>query len=191
MKALKLCHIGTKELRTDRLFLRRIKKEDIQNIYSKIATDKNILKFVSWEYSSLESVEKMVLNTLEEYENKKDTYMWIVEELSTHEIVGMIFTEDYNERRLVAELDYCVVAGFRGKGYATEMLKKVIEYLIFEVGFFRIECVHNLDNPASGKVMQKAGMKFEGILRGKAINLNQEGNPDDLKLYSIIKTDFN
>ena len=46
------------------------------------------------------------------------------------------------------------------KGYATEALKKVIKYL-FDNGFNVIEAEHHIDNIASGRVMEKCGLKFE------------------------------
>ena len=187
----KLNHRGTIELKTERLILRKVKLDDVKDIYNKLATDEKIIDFLSWnDNPSIEFTKKMVEDILEEYTTEKAIYKWIIEEGNTNQIVGMILMDTFNEERLVAEIDYCIASNFRGNGYATEALKKVIEYLIFEVGFFRIEAVHNMNNEASGKVMQKAGMKYEGTLRGRAISLNAEGNPDDLKMYAIIKTDL-
>lgn len=187
----KLNHRGTIELKTERLILRKVKLDDVKDIYNKLATDEKIIDFLSWnDNPSIEFTKKMVEDILEEYTAEKAIYKWIIEEGNTNQIVGMILMDTFNEERLVAEIDYCIASNFRGNGYATEALKKVIEYLIFEVGFFRIEAVHNMNNEASGKVMQKAGMKYEGTLRGRAISLNAEGNPDDLKMYAIIKTDL-
>lgn len=187
----KLNHRGTIELKTERLILRKVKLDDTKDIYNKLATDEKIIDILSWnDNPSIEFTKKMVENILEEYTTKKAIYKWIIEEKNTNQIVGMILMDTFNEERVVAEIDYCIASNFRGNGYATEALKKVIEYLIFEVGFFRIEAVHNMNNEASGKVMQKAGMKYEGTLRGRAISLNEDGNPDDLKMYAIIKTDL-
>lgn len=56
-----------------------------------------------------------------------------------------------------------------------------------EVGFNRIQAKHHKDNPASGKVMKKAGMKYEGRLR--EYFKNNDGEFVDCDLYSIIKAD--
>ena len=187
----KLNHKGTITISTERLLLRKVKIEDVEDIYKKLATDEKIIDFLSWnDNPSIEFTKKMVNDIIKEYDTNNATYKWIIEELSTNKIIGMILVDSFNEERLVAELDYCISSDSRGKGYVPEALKKIIEYLIFEVGFFRIEAVHNLNNESSGKVMQKAGMKYEGTLRGRAISLNSKGNPDDLKMYAIIKTDL-
>lgn len=52
-----------------------------------------------------------------------------------------------------------------------------------------IEAKHHASNPASGRVMEKAGMKKDGILRERRINKIKEGY-DDLIVYSIIKSDL-
>ena len=68
----------------------------------------------------------------------------------------------------------------------TEALIAVIDYLLEEVGCNRVAARHDVNNPASGKVMQKAGMIYEGTLRqyGK----NNQG-VCDMAYYSIIKAD--
>ena len=55
-----------------------------------------------------------------------------------------------------------------GKWLWSEALTKVIDYLLNEVGFELIEAKHLLDNPASGRVMEKSGMKYEAtfLVRG-------------------------
>lgn len=47
----------------------------------------------------------------------------------------------------------------------TEAMSAVIAYLFDEVNMHRILTKHDVENPASGKVMQKCGMKHEGIFR--------------------------
>jgi RimJ/RimL family protein N-acetyltransferase len=50
--------------------------------------------------------------------------------------------------------------------------------------------VCNIENTASARVMEKAGMVLEGTLRGRALNLNEAGNPGDLRIYSILSSDL-
>ena len=71
------------------------------------------------------------------------------------------------------------------KGYASEVLRRVIEYLIKEQGFYLVTANHRSSNPASGRVMQKIGMKHEGTLR--KYDRNWSGELVDAEIYSIIK----
>jgi ribosomal-protein-alanine N-acetyltransferase len=69
-------------------------------------------------------------------------------------------------------------------GLMSEALAAVMDYLFREVGFHRVQARHDVDNPASGRVMQKCGMSFEGIL--KEAKLQREGRFSDLALYGAI-----
>ena len=74
-----------------------------------------------------------------------------------------------------------------GQEIMPEALKAVITYLFDEVGFNRVAACHDSDNPKSGRVMEKAGMKFEGILRAAGINMNGICNT---VWYSILKEEY-
>ena len=73
------------------------------------------------------------------------------------------------------------------KGYTSEAFATVIKFLFEEVGVNRIEATHPQENPNSGKVMAKCGLKYEGTLRqaGK----NNQGVFDEL-CYAILAEDY-
>ena len=83
------------------------------------------------------------------------------------------------------ELGYCLGSKFWNQGYASEALKGVIEYLLNEENIRLVECKHVSNNPASGRVMQKAGMHYDGTLPQRRID--KDGNIVDLVYYSITK----
>ena len=83
---------------------------------------------------------------------------------------------------------YEVKAKYRNKGYASEALKRVLKFLLVEVEYNRISAGHLADNPASGRVMEKAGMKYEGTHRQD--NRNHEGILTDSRLYAILREDL-
>lgn len=69
----------------------------------------------------------------------------------------------------------------------TEAFKEVIRFLFEEVGVNRICATHDVNNPHSGDVMKKCGLKFEGILRDGGKN-NQ--GIIDIATYAILKKDY-
>ena len=69
----------------------------------------------------------------------------------------------------------------------TESLKAVINYLFKEVGFNRIVALHDTNNVASGKVMIKSDMIYEGTFRQAGL---RENKFYDLAQYAIIKCDW-
>ena len=81
-----------------------------------------------------------------------------------------------------AELGYCFSPNYWNKGYCTECVKAVIKFLFNEVNVTRIIAKHLNDNPASGKVMIKAGMK---LINTQIIN--HRGVEKEASVYEIKK----
>lgn len=180
-----------KTLETERLVLRLLEIKDTENMFNVILNNKDTLHFLDWPYCENLEDAKVFINKLIEDSNNKKHYFWVIEEKNTSNFVGCISICSTCEEKRMAEIEYVANSEFRGKGYIPEANKKVIEHLIKDCNFYRIEAVCNIENIASSRVMEKSGMKFEGILRGRALNLNLEGNPGDLKMYSVIPQDLN
>ena len=107
---------------------------------------------------------------------------------TTKELIGTI---DVSKKYLdfdTCEIGYCYSDKFWGLGYGTESLKAVIKYLFEETEAEVIFAEHLERNPASGKVMKKAGMIYEGRQRGRIVD--KEGIRNDLLSYSITKEEY-
>lgn len=178
-------------LYTERLILRRLTIEDTRNIFESILNNKDTLHFLDWPYcNNLDEAQSFVRRLIENIE-KLNYYFWVIEEKDTNSFVGCISICGAIPEKRMVEIEYVASSEHRGKGYMPEANKRVIEHLINDCNIYRVEAVCNIENEASARVMEKSGMKFEGILRGRALNLNAEGNPGDLKMYSIIPSDLN
>ena len=114
------------------------------------------------------------------------TYRWIVLLKDTKEIIGMIDAIRMDLQYMTVEVGYCFGSKYWGKGYATERLKVVIDYLHAE-GFPVVYAEHFKSNLASGKVMEKAGMKYEATLKSRVVN--KGGKREDVLVYSSIRED--
>ena len=183
---------NTKRIETARLILREFKIEDAEQVYKNWGTDKESNKFLDWElHRDLNDTKSVIQSWIDEYAN--GSYDWVVELKDTHELIGSISVVNahhkYDWKHGVAEIGYCYGSKYWGHGYATEALRAVIEYLLNEAGMYLVEARHISGNPASGRVMQKAGMKQEAVLRGRRINkVTKERN--DLYVYSITKDEL-
>ncbi|GFZ29858.1 N-acetyltransferase [Clostridium zeae] len=182
-----LTHKGTQSLEAERLLLRRFKTSDAECMFKNWATDSEVCKFLSWNpHKDLSETKQIVESWVNEYSN--DYYNWAIELKSTSEIIGQISLMNLDEKYLSCTTGYNIGRLFWGKGYMTEALNVVIDYLFKEIGMNRIEARYNTINIASGIVMQKAGMKFEGILRQAKVN--KYGQFYDLAIYSILRSDL-
>jgi RimJ/RimL family protein N-acetyltransferase len=92
------------------------------------------------------------------------------------------------ERRFnQAELGYWIGKPFWNRGYATEAAIAVIRFGFASLDLNRIASRHFSRNPASGRVMQKAGLRHEGTARQSMIKW---GKYEDLQLYAILREDW-
>ena len=112
---------------------------------------------------------------------------WGIEEKSTGRLVGTIGYMDYNEDNATVEVGYSLAHWLWNGGYMTEALSRVIAYTFEAMDVNRIEAQHELDNPASGRVMEKCGMRKEGELRQRLYN---KGKYVDVALYAILREDY-
>ncbi|HEY9636577.1 MAG TPA: GNAT family N-acetyltransferase [Coleofasciculaceae cyanobacterium] len=85
-----------------------------------------------------------------------------------------------------AELGYWIGKPYWGKGYCTEAARAVVEYGFEVIGLHRIQATHFSHNPASGRVMQKIGMSYEGCRRQHTWKWEKF---EDIELYGILKSD--
>lgn len=86
-----------------------------------------------------------------------------------------------------AELGYWVARAEWGKGVCTEAAHAVLKYGFSILGLERIHAHHFAGNPASGRVMQKLGMRHEGTLRGHIVKW---GRREDVECYGILREEF-
>jgi [ribosomal protein S5]-alanine N-acetyltransferase len=85
-----------------------------------------------------------------------------------------------------AELGYWIARPEWGRGYATEAVGAAIGFAFEVLDLHRVDAHHLVENPASGVVMRKAGMQFEGRRRGAVV---RAGVPRDVEEYAILRTD--
>jgi RimJ/RimL family protein N-acetyltransferase len=84
------------------------------------------------------------------------------------------------------ELGYWVARPEWGKGIATEASRAAVEYAFSVLELHRVDAHHYVENPASGAVMRRLGMQYEGRVRGMVW---RDGVPRDLDLYAILRSD--
>ena len=101
------------------------------------------------------------------------------------EVVGAV-TLHLNSKHRRAELGYWVGLPYWGRGYATEASEALLGFGFDVLGLNRIQAHHITRNPASGRVMQKLGMEFEGIIRQHVF---ARGKFEDVALYAILGSD--
>ena len=158
-------HLGTKDLETPRLILRRFTVEDAAAMYENWASDDDVTKFLTWPTHRSVDVSRMVLADWVAYYEKPDFYQWAIVLKELGQPIGSIGTVELDDRAQRAHIGYCIGKNWWHRGITPEALRAVQDYLFDEVGVNRVDSIHDPRNPNSGAVMRKCGMKYEGTLR--------------------------
>ena len=148
-----------KTLETERLMLRQIKEEDAQTVFNNWTSDDEVSKFVRWStHKNVEETLEYIKNTQERCKKENNYYEWGIVLKEEKELIGAIGAFPGEDGRI--EIGYNLSKKYWRNGYMTEALKRVMNYLIDDEGIKRFVCSHAVLNPASGRVMQKAGFKY-------------------------------
>ena len=178
--------IGTIRLETGRLILRRFTMDDAEEMFYNWASDDEVTKYVTWPaHENVEMTRCYIDYCIQGY-SKPAFYQWVMESKGTHELIGNISVVKIDEVIDGLELGWAIGKKFWGKGYTAEAAKAVLEILFDRVGANCIYAKHDVNNPNSGRVMQKIGMKYEGTLRQR--DRNNQGIVD-MAHYSIIRAE--
>lgn len=84
------------------------------------------------------------------------------------------------------ELGYWFGKSYWGRGYATEASREVLTFAFEELGLNRVEAHHMIGNEASGRVLEKLGMKYEGMHRQR---IKKWDEYKDVKCFAILRSD--
>jgi RimJ/RimL family protein N-acetyltransferase len=173
-------------LETERLILRRLELDDAERVQS-LANDRDIACMVTpmpHPYHLQDARDWIALTQAEM--DMKTSFAFAVVLKSTNELIGdvEVGNETVNRR---GEMGYWVGKAYWGHGYMSEAARRVVQFAFEVVGLNRVFATHYPRNPASGRVMQKIGMTYEGTLRGHVLKW---GEPVDLCMYSILREEW-
>lgn len=160
-------HLGTVVLETERLVLRPFVLEDAEAMHRNWAGDPEVTKFMTWPAHSGPDISRMVLTDWCSHYDNPEYYQWAIAwKERAGEPFGSISVVNIAAKTECVEIGYCIGRAFWGKGVMTEALNAVIDFFFDQVGALRVQARHDPRNPGSGRVMEKCGMKYEGMLRG-------------------------
>ncbi|HNT66961.1 MAG TPA: GNAT family N-acetyltransferase [bacterium] len=86
-----------------------------------------------------------------------------------------------------AEMGYWIGKPYWQQGYCTEAGEGVLNFAFTDLGLVRVHACHFSRNPASGRVMQKLGMRHEGTRRQ---HVEKWGRYEDLELYGVLREEW-
>ncbi len=142
--------------------LRPFRTGDAEAMYRNWTYDERVAKYCRWyPHKSISETEEYLKICIDA------EYSWAITLNDKDEPIGCIDMVGINSAG-VPEIGYVLMYEHWGHGIMTEAVKAVIDEL-FRIGFDKIAACHNIDNPASGRVMEKCGMTYvrNGMTRKK------------------------
>jgi RimJ/RimL family protein N-acetyltransferase len=173
-------------LETERLVLRPFTEKDaptVQRLCSNRAIADTTLN-IPHPYE-LEAAQEWIATHQDAYEQGTGVNFAIVRG-DDHVLVGaigLVFQPDHAR----AEMGYWIGKPYWNQGYGTEAAGAVLQYAFETRDLNRVYAHHLTRNPASGRIMQKIGMRHEGQLRQ---HVKKWDIFEDLEVYGILKSDY-
>ena len=115
-----------------------------------------------------------------------DLHTYAIEKKGTGSFLGVIGLKLWSKHNR-AELSYWLGKPFWGQGYMTEAARVMVAYGFEELFLHRIYAYAFSTNPASARVMQKIGMRYEGLLRSHVM---KQGEYLDLVTYGLLRSEY-
>lgn len=171
------------KIETENLILRPISYFDARDMFE-YASDPKLALYGSWApHTRIEETLSVIQNMIEKSEDRP---LFAIVHKANKKMIGTIHanidrTEDGASQR--SEVGYIISPAYQNRGYASESLMAFIKYLFDEYDIHRVEGRHLADNIASGRVMDKAGMEVEGVLRDYYY---KDGEFHDVIIHAII-----
>jgi [ribosomal protein S5]-alanine N-acetyltransferase len=169
---------------TTRLILRPIAAEDCDPIFETYAQDVEVTRFLTWRpHHAREDVAAYIAACLATPLTDARTYMLIGREDGA--LRGALDLRRRAPHHL--EFGYVLARSWWGQGLMTEALTEIVTWGLRRDGVFRIASTCDVENIGSARVMEKAGLVREGLLRRLLVHPNISDEPRDCFGYAIVR----
>lgn len=170
---------------TARLIARKPRADDAAAVFAAYASDPIATRYLAWApYTSVEALAKFLGGRGQAWENADGHYAYLICERGSDTPIGSIgiFIEEPK-----AMFGYVLSRVYWGRGYAAEALSSLVEWTSTQPRLRRAWAYCAVENPSSARVMEKAGLEREGVLRRWQVFPNLGPEPRDCVFYAKVK----
>ncbi len=165
---------------TEHLILRPFEITDAESMYRNVHGDRETALSLNEEaFTDISQTELFIAQRIPHY-GRRHFYDWAVIVKQTRQAVGEI-NAAYSSSENAADIGYVIGAAYRRRGYASEAVKAVSEFL-FDEGIETVYGACRTDNTASIRVMEKAGMRKTDQVPER---IREAEDHDDLQWYCM------
>lgn len=167
------------------MVIRKLGVGDAADIFA-ISRNPAVSRYVLWDtHKSIIDSRSMIRGVQRAYRLGEPASL-AIELKETGRVIGTISFIWIEYEHGSAELGYSLGQPYWGNGYMTEALDAMLDFAFDTLHLNRVEAQFDVRNAASGRVMQKVGMKKEGVLRQRMYN---KGEYIDVEIWSILASE--
>lgn len=171
-------------IETKRLLLRMPKLEDAEALFEEYVKDRSVTRYLVWRpHEDIEETRGFLESRVKGWREGAD-YTWVITKKPTDRAIGMI---GITVKGFKAEIGFVLARAYWNRGYMTEAIRAVVDWAVEQPEIYRVWAVCDMENPTSGRVLEKAGMVREGVLRRYIIHPNVSDEPRDCICYAKVK----
>ena len=169
---------------TQRLLLRKPLPKDADGIFQTYAQDREVTRYLVWSpHASVETTREFIANCQSRWESAK-AFPYVITKRGNGELLGMIEFRLNGHR---VDCGFVLARPYWGQGLMPEAVSALIAISLAQPSIFRVEATCDVENRASARVLEKAGLSREGLLRRNIIHPNISLEPRDSLLYAITR----
>ena len=170
---------------TERLLLRPVTLDDAEAMFA-YASDKDNTRYTFPTNQSLEETK----NNIAQFYLANPLGRWGIELKSTGEFIGTIDLHKIDSVLKKVAIGYIINQKYWNQGLTTEANRAVIKLIFEKIGMNKLTALHDKDNPASGKVMEKSGMRFSHEEPYARMDNKEPGRIITRVYYVLTKEDY-
>lgn len=173
-------------LETSRLYLRKMLKKDSSDMFE-YACRRDVTEYLLWEPHQNETYTHKYLSYIQSRYRAGDFYDWAIVRRDNNKMIGTCGFTRLNVESNSAEVGYVLNPAYWGLGLAPEAVRAVLRFGFFELRLHRIEARYMIGNNRSRRVMEKVGMKYEGVGRD---SMHVKGRYVSIGTCAILRNEY-
>jgi len=174
----------SEQLETQRLLLRKPCTDDALLAFEGWTQDTEVTRYLTWHpHQSLEQTKEFIRRCIVDWD-RSWRFPYIITIKESGEVIGMIDPRVEGHR---LGIGYGLARSHWGKGYMTEAVRAIIDWALQQEEIFRVYATTDVENIGSQRVLEKAGMTREGLLRRYMMHPNVSDEPRDCYMYAVVK----
>ena len=171
-------------IETERLVIRMPDPSDAQSIFGGYAQDAEVTRYLIWRpHRDVHETERFIAGCAAAW-GQGARFPWVITLRGGGELVGMV---EVRVDGFKADVGYVIARGFWGQGLATEALRPVVGWAMAQPSIYRVWALCDVANVASARVLERVGMRAEGMLRRNILHPNVSSEPRDSWCYAVVK----